>query len=163
MFKSTSSNRPCVCVCVCVCFPVCHIMQRVCDCQVCSSHAALALTHTQTHTHSHTHTPCFLSLLKEFQPSLLSSWEDSSFPYFRFPFLPCSLPFPSSPSFLSVCAEVTVVQVHVFPSWFDGHCPCCHQNKFFPYLLLFPSSCFILVREWGEPSFLPGWIISLSN
>lgn len=107
----------------------------------------------RTHTHQHTHfkppTPCFLSLLKEFQPSLLSSWEDSSFPFLSLNVLSFPvLSFSFTPlSLLSVeFAEVTVVQLHVFHLWFDGYCPRSHQNKFFPYLLLFSSSYPILVR-----------------
>lgn len=117
-------------LCVCVCDVSCGIVKY-----------AVPMQPRQIHTHS------FLCLLKEFQSPLLSSWKDSSFPFLRFIFLPCPflfrVPFPS---FLSVWAEVTVVQVHRFHLWFDGHCPCSHQNKFFPYLFLFSSSCSILVR-----------------
>ena len=116
---------------------------RVWDCQVCSSHVAL----THTHTHTHTHTPCFLSLLKEFQPSLLSSWEHSSFPFFSFLSCPFLVLSPRFLSFPSVSAEFTAgqVRVHTFHWRFDGQCSRSHQNKFFPYLLLFSSSRSILV------------------
>lgn len=65
-----------------------------------------AHTHLHTRTHMHAHTLCFLPLLKEFQLPQLPSWEDSSFPFFRFIFLPCILFFSvSSPllSFLHFC------------------------------------------------------------
>lgn len=67
-------------------------------------------------------TPPFFSFLKIYFPPL-------SFLFSSFSFL--SL-------FLSLCSGY-------YSSWFDGHCPCCHQNKLFSYLLPFSSSSSVLV------------------